>query len=246
MLRFLKSYKSGGSFESSGCVSLNPSTPVRSSTATLHVPGNPHDSKNGSLAPIVINSIEELPQRYKTRILRSGISLEEAAKHISVILNILHFRYRRMFIYHGDSVKLNSEKKLQQGKKRVEYLRGETAIRAKEVEVLHDDNPVEIYEEQSVEAKGGFGKVIRARHIETNAIVAIKKVKHMSLKQIRDNLQEIMFLEECKGLPNVVLFFAAYKHPPHVWIVMEYVEGAPLSLFFTEKKKLLVEISLMV
>uniref|UniRef100_A0A6B2L8U8 Protein kinase domain-containing protein n=1 Tax=Arcella intermedia TaxID=1963864 RepID=A0A6B2L8U8_9EUKA len=124
---------------------------------------------------------------------------------------------------------------------RVPVLKGEGQIRSKELELINSDNPTEIFEEQAVEAKGGFGKVVRAVHTVTNAVVAVKKVKHQNLKQQRDNLQEIMFMEEAKELPNIVKYYTSYEHPPHLWIVMEYVEGAPLSLFFSEKNGTLLQ-----
>jgi len=64
-----------------------------------------------------------------------------------------------------------------------------------------------------------FGTVEVAKHIRTKAIIAIKKVPHVTQKNRMANIREIEFLKKLKGAPSIVKYYASYRHEDEIWVI---------------------------
>ena len=82
--------------------------------------------------------------------------------------------------------------------------------------------------------EGSFGSVYKARHRETDAIVAVKIIPNGPNDSESDKIKsEIDILSRCDS-PYIVGYFECFIKPPdrkpgEMWIVMEYCEGGSMS-----------------
>ncbi|KAE8594334.1 hypothetical protein XENTR_v10019587 [Xenopus tropicalis] len=105
-----------------------------------------------------------------------------------------------------------------------------------EIPVVKSD-PAKRFDCLTFIAKGGFGKVFKARLIEKNATVAVKLIDIIKGQTIiSEELQEIRNLRKLNGHKNIVSFYDAMIHetdesdPTHrLWCTMEYCGGGSLA-----------------
>lgn len=72
----------------------------------------------------------------------------------------------------------------------------------------------------------GFGRVFKGT-LDKKA-VAIKKMKHVTEKEKRRNMNEIGHLEKMNHA-NIVIYYKSYLESNEVWMIMELMEGGTLS-----------------
>lgn len=82
--------------------------------------------------------------------------------------------------------------------------------------------------------EGSFGSVYKAKHKETDAVVAVKIIPNGPNASENDKIKsEIDILSRCDS-PYIVGYFECFIKPPckkpgEMWIVMEYCEGGSMS-----------------
>jgi serine/threonine protein kinase len=87
---------------------------------------------------------------------------------------------------------------------------------------------------QNLLGEGSFGSVYKARHVETDAIVAVKIIPNGPNDSESDKIKsEIDILSRCDS-PYIVGYFECFIKPPskkpgEMWIVMEYCRGGSMS-----------------
>lgn len=95
-------------------------------------------------------------------------------------------------------------------------------------------DPEHVFELQSKEGAGAFGRVFRACYKHDRARLAALKVIPVALEagqrgeDIESVRKEIQFLRECDH-PNVVAFYGAYYKDGALWVAMEYCGGGSVG-----------------
>ncbi|TMW63714.1 hypothetical protein Poli38472_002655 [Pythium oligandrum] len=99
---------------------------------------------------------------------------------------------------------------------------------------LEEEDPEDVFEIQSKEGAGAFGRVFRACYRgEPTRLVALKVIP-VALEagqrgeDIENVRREIQFLRECDH-PNVVAFYGAYYKDSALWVAMEYCGGGSVG-----------------
>ncbi|EFA85043.1 putative protein serine/threonine kinase [Heterostelium album PN500] len=98
--------------------------------------------------------------------------------------------------------------------------------------LLNEGDPKNQYKNLDFEARGGFGSVFAAKNkiphcADDKQVVALKKMQHVTPKQIRMNLNEIGFMRFCQH-PNIVKYLGAFQRGDELWMIMEFLEGGSL------------------
>ena len=82
--------------------------------------------------------------------------------------------------------------------------------------------------------RGGFGCVFDAfvideeRQNEEGTHVAVKKMPHRTEDDKQNNINELRFISRAKH-QNIVRYFGSYLWRDELWVVMEMMEGGPLT-----------------
>ncbi|GAB9475504.1 Ste/ste20/mst protein kinase [Globisporangium polare] len=99
---------------------------------------------------------------------------------------------------------------------------------------LEDIDPEHVFEIQTKEGAGAFGRVFRAYYKSDPSKLAALKVIPVALEagqrgeDIENVRKEIQFLRECDH-PNVVAFYGAYYKDGALWVAMEYCGGGSVG-----------------
>lgn len=180
----------------------------------------------------VIAKFADLPEEYQKHVIKAGITLEEAAAHLEIVLNILHFKTKCDF---------HTPEQLERKNVRVRrYNTGESLIadgivstaelHEEALELLEREYSKKDYKMLHQAGKGGFGKVYLAKsYIDRGIHVAVKRMPHVTVKQKRKNFQEIRFLVFCAPSRNVVQYFRSYLVKEEIWLVTEFMQGGTLT-----------------
>lgn len=120
----------------------------------------------------------------------------------------------------------------QQTQKRTSAL-SEAQIIQRLRQVVSDENPTALYQKIKKIGQGASGSVYRARPLgklkEDHQNVAIKQIDLMSQPRKELIVNEITVMRESQN-PNIVNFLEAYlRGNSDLWVVMEYMEGGPLT-----------------
>mmetsp|Transcript_20091 Transcript_20091/g.27704 ORF Transcript_20091/g.27704 Transcript_20091/m.27704 type:complete len:557 (+) Transcript_20091:174-1844(+) len=100
--------------------------------------------------------------------------------------------------------------------------------------IIKNVNPNSLYRIRSMIGRGGFGCVFDAlvmdekRQKEEGVHVAIKKMPHRSEDDKQNNLNELRFISRTNHV-NIVRYFGSYLWRDELWVVMEMMEGGPLT-----------------
>ncbi|XP_066047626.1 serine/threonine-protein kinase PAK 3-like isoform X2 [Chamaea fasciata] len=94
-------------------------------------------------------------------------------------------------------------------------------------------NPVTKYAGLEKIAKGGFGTVYTATNTATGGVVAVKQVSLHKQSQKELIVNELLVLRDNKH-PNIVNYLDSYLVGDKLWIIMEYMDGGPLSCVIEE------------
>uniref|UniRef100_H3CGV5 Mitogen-activated protein kinase kinase kinase kinase n=1 Tax=Tetraodon nigroviridis TaxID=99883 RepID=H3CGV5_TETNG len=89
-------------------------------------------------------------------------------------------------------------------------------------------DPLEEYELIHQIGCGTYGKVLKARNMETSELAAIKILELEPGNDITCIQQEITMMKECKH-KNIVAYFGSYHRNTKLWICMEYCGGGSLQ-----------------
>ena len=84
------------------------------------------------------------------------------------------------------------------------------------------------YQKLKKVGQGASGSVYLARNLQNNKMVAIKQMElaHQPRKELIVN--EIVVMKESQH-PNIVNYLDSYLVRSELWVVMEYMEGGPLT-----------------
>jgi hypothetical protein len=100
--------------------------------------------------------------------------------------------------------------------------------------IIKNVNPNSLYKIRSMIGRGGFGCVFDAlvideeRQKEEGVHVAVKKMPHRTEDDKQNNINELRFISRTKH-ENIVRYFGSYLWRDELWVVMEMMEGGPLT-----------------
>ncbi|XP_077966917.1 uncharacterized protein LOC120341823 isoform X1 [Styela clava] len=101
-------------------------------------------------------------------------------------------------------------------------------------------DPEKLFDDLREIGHGSFGAVYYARNVDTNEVVAIKKMSYsgkQSLEKWQDIIKEVKFLTQIKH-PNTVDYKGCYLKEHTAWLVMEYCIGSASDLVEVHKNSL--------
>lgn len=108
------------------------------------------------------------------------------------------------------------------------------------LKLFDQGDPEEVFTDLKEIGHGSFGNVYFARHVETDEVVAVKKMAYSgknSLEKLQDIQKEIEFLKQCCH-PNCIKFKGCYLKGHTVWLSMEYCLGSAADIIEVHKSPL--------
>ncbi|KAI8576344.1 hypothetical protein K450DRAFT_257307 [Umbelopsis ramanniana AG] len=104
----------------------------------------------------------------------------------------------------------------------------ESEIMEKLRSIVSKEDPITLYKRSKRVGQGASGSVYLATHLGSNKRVAIKQMEIGS--QARKDLivNEIIIMRESRH-PNIVNYLDSFLVKGDLWVVMEYMEGGPLT-----------------
>lgn len=63
--------------------------------------------------------------------------------------------------------------------------------------------------------RGNHGSVVKARNVQTDEVVAVKKILLKDESELSDIVNEIVLLSKCNH-PNIVKYYGTYKSLSHL------------------------------
>jgi len=164
---------------------------------------------------ITIKGLEDFPEDCQKLIRISQIPEEKLRNNLAILTHVLHFRTGRQFKLETDLPK-EPRKKFHSER----FNDGETLVEHYEPAQLK-----KLYKDADQVGKGGFGTVYFAKSTKEKRMVAIKKMPHITKRQIQQNYREASILSKCDH-PNIVKLYTCHiDKDSNLWIVMEFMEG---------------------
>ena len=146
-----------------------------------------------------------LPAKWRTMLKASAITKDDVKAHPQAVLDVLQFHLQ------GVTPKMPSAASLR--------LASAAAVEIKKAD------PNKFYKRVRKLGEGASGVVFEAINKKTNKRCAIKMTDIQELEQVKT---EICMQTMCTH-PNVVSYIETFQTTEHVWMVMEFVEGGPLT-----------------
>ena len=146
-----------------------------------------------------------LPKKWRTMLKASAITKDDVQAHPQAVLDVLQFQMQ------GVTPKMPSAESLR--------LASAAAVEIKKAD------PNKFYKRIRKLGEGASGVVFEAIQKKTGKRCAIKMTDIQELEQVKT---EICMQTMC-GHPNVVSYIETFQTSDHVWMVMEFVEGGPLT-----------------
>ena len=146
-----------------------------------------------------------LPKKWRTMLKASAITKDDVQAHPQAVLDVLQFQMQ------GVAPKMPSAESLR--------LASAAAVEIKKAD------PNKFYKRIRKLGEGASGVVFEAIQKKTGKRCAIKMTDIQELEQVKT---EICMQTMC-GHPNVVSYIETFQTSDHVWMVMEFVEGGPLT-----------------
>ncbi|KAI9283376.1 kinase-like domain-containing protein [Sporodiniella umbellata] len=94
--------------------------------------------------------------------------------------------------------------------------------------VVNSGNPNLLYKQDKRIGQGASGSVYLANHINTKSRVAVKRMDLAKQSRLDLIVNEIMIMKESHH-GNIVNFLDSYLVQNQLWVIMEYMEGGPLT-----------------
>ncbi|CRL02512.1 CLUMA_CG015118, isoform A [Clunio marinus] len=111
-----------------------------------------------------------------------------------------------------------------------------------ELEKLSEESltrqPEEVFDVICKLGEGSYGSVYKAKHKESDQIVAIKQVPVDT--DLQEIIKEISIMQQCDS-PYVVKYYGSYFKNTDLWIIMEYCGAGSVSDIMRLRKKTLTE-----
>ncbi|KAL3991703.1 toll-like receptor 2 [Sarotherodon galilaeus] len=107
-------------------------------------------------------------------------------------------------------------------------------------ELFFKEDPEKLFTDLHEIGHGSFGAVYFARDMQTNDVVAIKKMSYsgkQSSEKWQDIIKEVKFLQRIQH-PNTIEYKGCYLREHTAWLVMEYCLGSASDLLEVHKKPL--------
>uniref|UniRef100_A0A669DBH6 Serine/threonine-protein kinase TAO2 n=1 Tax=Oreochromis niloticus TaxID=8128 RepID=A0A669DBH6_ORENI len=107
-------------------------------------------------------------------------------------------------------------------------------------ELFFKEDPEKLFTDLHEIGHGSFGAVYFARDVQTNDVVAIKKMSYsgkQSSEKWQDIIKEVKFLQRIQH-PNTIEYKGCYLREHTAWLVMEYCLGSASDLLEGELKTL--------
>jgi len=146
-----------------------------------------------------------LPKNWRTLLLGSSITREDVQQNPQAVLDVLQFQLQ------GAAPKMPSIQSLR--------LQSSAAVEVKK------SDPTKLYKRTKKLGEGASGVVYEAINLKTNKRCAIKMTDIQELEQVKTEIS----MQTMSKHPNVVGYLETYQTSEHVWMVMEYIEGGPLT-----------------
>ncbi|GAM23659.1 hypothetical protein SAMD00019534_068340 [Acytostelium subglobosum LB1] len=164
---------------------------------------------------LYIKGLEDLPDDCLKLIKMSGLPEEKLRNNLQVLLYVLHFRTGKIIRIEGEPPK-EPRKKFSSER----FNDGDTLLAPVEHAQLK-----KLYKDPDQIGKGGFGTVYFARSTKEKKMVAIKKMPHVTKRQITQNFREASILSKCNH-PNIVKLITCHlDKDQNMWLIMEFMEG---------------------
>ena len=171
---------------------------------------------------VYADTYADLPDRIHRLVLKAGINPAGIDNDFTVFRHCLRFAVRQHFL---PTPKEGAPEKPARNHERINH--GGKNIETLFSELISPGNPKKFFKCLDSSGKGGFGSVFYAKSTGKDRI-AVKKMPHITDKEIRQNLDEVHFLKSFNH-PNIVRFHAAYTLRDEIWVIMEFMEGGTLS-----------------
>ncbi|XP_041850761.1 serine/threonine-protein kinase TAO1 [Melanotaenia boesemani] len=107
-------------------------------------------------------------------------------------------------------------------------------------ELFFKEDPEKLFSDLREIGHGSFGAVYFAQDVQTNDVVAIKKMSYsgkQSTEKWQDIIKEVKFLQRIQH-PNTIEYKGCYLREHTAWLVMEYCLGSASDLLEVHKKPL--------
>ncbi|ORY76134.1 Pkinase-domain-containing protein [Neocallimastix californiae] len=94
--------------------------------------------------------------------------------------------------------------------------------------VVSKGDPTILYSKVKKIGQGASGSVFLAKSVKNNQIVAVKQMQLKSQPRKELIVNEILVMRESQH-PNIVNYLDSYLVSEELWVVMEYMDGGPLT-----------------
>ncbi|KJE90658.1 STE/STE20/MST protein kinase, variant 1 [Capsaspora owczarzaki ATCC 30864] len=98
--------------------------------------------------------------------------------------------------------------------------------------------PEEVFDVLEKLGEGSYGSVFKARHKDTQSILAVKQVPLEN--DLQDIIKEISMIKECDS-PFIVKYYGSYFKDTDLWIIMEFCGAGSVADVMRLRRKVLEE-----
>lgn len=179
--------------------------PSKKGKALISKPFNVKHNIHVAPDPSAPSGFAGLPPEWEALLRTSGITKKQVAAHPQEVLDVLQFHME------GPPPKLPKKAQL--------------ASAEKMASKINDGDPSKIFKGLTRLGEGASGTVYLATDTRTGQQVAIK----MSDASDLANLKHEIALQSLSKHDNIVRYIETYIHSRHLWIVLEFVHGGPLT-----------------
>ena len=183
-----------------------------------------------------LNSIleysETTPSETLESLLQSGTISQSTFQKVESAKKYIERKYNSIKIKHLENIIINQ--KLNAANLSSSKINEIHSIIAEKEHLRHQKQrqhlTIHDYEPLSIIGKGAFGSVFLCRHIKTNEIVAVKKMKKELLlkkNQLKHTKDEQYFLSKINS-PWIVNLKASFQEGFYLYLIMEYLPGGDL------------------
>jgi hypothetical protein len=181
------------------------SEPVPKKRLPFSKPYNVQHINKVKVDPHSSTGFSGLPKEWRALLLGSGIGKDDVASHPQEVLDVLQFQMK------GPPPPMPSKKVLEDAA-------------AAAVNIRNDD-PTKVYKRTRKLGEGASGVVYSALHRKTREKCAIKITSISELEQVKTEIA----MQNMSKHPNVVGYLETFVTQSDIWMIMEYMQGGPLT-----------------